>query len=65
MPARVRKLIGGLAILAFLFVYVGLVVVIADHVPNQWAVKLLFFGLAGVLWGVPLLPLIRWMNREP
>jgi hypothetical protein len=65
MPVRIRKLIGSLAIMVFLFAYVSLVVVVADHVPDQWAVKLAFFGLAGVLWGVPLLPLIRWMNREP
>ena len=65
MPARVRKLIGGIAMLAFLFFYVVVAVAIADHLPDQWAAKLVFFVAAGMLWGVPLLPLIKWMNSEP
>jgi hypothetical protein len=65
MPTRLRKLVGGVGMLAFLFFYVGVMVAIADHLPDQWAVKLVFFVLAGTLWGVPLLPLITWMNKEP
>jgi hypothetical protein len=63
MPARVRKLIGSILVLVFLAVYVGVVVTVADHIPNLWIAKLVFFSLAGVLWGVPLIPLITWMNR--
>jgi hypothetical protein len=64
MSVRLKKFVGSLAILAFLFLYVGAAVAIADHLPDQWAVKLAFFALAGTLWGAPLLPLIKWMNRE-
>ena len=63
MPVRLRKLIGGVAILAFLFFYVGVAVAVADHLPDQWAVKLLFFAVIGTAWGVPIIPLITWMNR--
>jgi hypothetical protein len=63
MPARVRKLIGGVGVLAFLVAYAVVMTIIADHLPNQWAVKLIFFVVAGVGWGVPLIPLITWMNR--
>ena len=63
MPARVRKLIGGVGILAFLLFYMGLMAAIADHLPDQWAVKLVFFVIAGTAWGAPLIPLITWMNR--
>ena len=63
MSARLRKLIGLAAILAFLTAYVALVATLGDRVPKHWAVQLLYFGLAGVLWGLPLFPLIAWMNR--
>jgi uncharacterized membrane protein len=63
MSARLRKLIGLVAILAFLTAYVAVVATLGDRIPKQWAVQLIYFGLAGVLWGVPLFPLIRWMNR--
>ncbi len=65
MPTRLRKLLGSLAILAFLFFYVGVATKLADLVPDLWWAKLLFFLLAGTLWGAPLIPLISWMNRGP
>ena len=65
MPARIRKLIGSVGVLAFLIAYAVLMTIIADHLPNQWAVKLIFFVVAGVGWGAPLIPLITWMNRGP
>jgi len=63
MPARLRKLIGLFGILAFLTLYVAAVVSLGDLVPKHWAAQLAFYGPAGVLWGVPLFPLIRWMNQ--
>lgn len=63
MPARLRKLIGLFAVLGFLALYVGLAVVIADRLPEHWLVKLVYFAVVGVAWGVPLIPLFRWMNR--
>jgi hypothetical protein len=63
MSARVRKLIGLFGILGFLTAYVAVVATLGDHIPKHWAVQALYFGLAGVLWGVPLFPLISWMNR--
>ncbi len=63
MSARVRKLVGGVGMLAFLLFYMGLAAMIADHLPNQWAVQLAFFLIAGTAWGAPLIPLITWMNR--
>ena len=65
MPARVRKLIGLVAILAFCGVYVVVVSTIGDYLPDRWLARLIYYALAGTLWGVPLFPLIRWMNREP
>jgi hypothetical protein len=63
MSARVRKLIGSLAILVFLAAYVSGAVLLADHLPAGRLVQFAYFAAAGVLWGAPLAPLIRWMNR--
>ena len=63
MTARARKAIGGLGILAFVFVYAWLVSTVGDYVPKAWWAQLLFYLVAGTAWGVPILPLIGWMNR--
>jgi hypothetical protein len=63
MSARVRKLIGLFVILGFLAAYVVAVVTVGAHVPQAWPWELAFYGIAGVAWGVPLFPLISWMNR--
>jgi hypothetical protein len=63
MSARIRKAIGGVAILVFLAAYVWAIATLGEHVPDQWLVRLAFYGIAGTAWGVPLIPLITWMNR--
>lgn len=64
MSPRLRKFIGMIAILAFLAAYTVVVVLVGDHVPDHWVAKAAYFGVFGTAWGVPLFPLIRWMNRE-
>ena len=63
MNARIRKALGGLGILIFLAAYVIGVVNLGDHLPDNKLVQLLYFVVAGTAWGVPLIPLITWMNR--
>jgi hypothetical protein len=60
---RVRKFVGMLAMIVFIVFYVGLMVRIGEAMPDHWAVKLVFYVVAGLGWGVPILPLISWMNR--
>jgi hypothetical protein len=60
--ARIRKLIGLFGILAFLIAYAVAAAMVGEHVPDHWAAKLAFYVVAGAAWGVPILPLIRWMN---
>jgi hypothetical protein len=62
MNERIRKLIGLLGIMAFLAAYVTAVTLVADHIPDHWLAKLAFYVIAGLGWGVPILPLISWMN---
>jgi hypothetical protein len=63
MSARIRKLIGGIGLMIFLAAYIWAATAISDRLPDNMAVKLVFFGVAGVGWGLPILPLLSWMNR--
>ena len=65
MSPRSKKLVGSLGVLVFLAAYIWLVALVADWVPKIAAAQLGYFAVTGVLWGLPLLPLIRWMNAEP
>ncbi len=63
MTARMRKLIGGAAIVAFVVAYAALAVTLVDHVPRFWLARLAYFLVVGMAWGVPIIPLMSWMNR--
>lgn len=63
MTPRARKLIGLLGILAFIVLYIGAVVALAKFVPDHGPLQFAFYALAGIGWGIPILPLISWMNR--
>lgn len=62
MPTRVRKFVGGIAVVVFLIAYAVIVVMVSEHIPKAWWAQLIFFVAAGMLWGVPILPLLKWMN---
>jgi hypothetical protein len=66
MPARFRKLLGGLAMLAFVLFYALVAMALADSRPvNEapgWARTLLYVVL-GLAWVPPMMPLILWMER--
>ncbi len=65
MGVRARRAIASAGILAFLTVYVWAVIAVGAHVPQHPVATLLFYGLAGTLWGVPLLPLMSWAEGRP
>lgn len=65
MPRSQRKLIGSIGMIIFVVVYALVVMVVAQG-RIQEAPKLAqtaFFFVAGLAWIIPLLPLIRWMER--
>lgn len=65
MTARTRKLIGLLGLLAFVIVY-ALVAMAVGAVGLEGAAgwqRTLYYIIAGTAWAVPLMPLIRWMQR--
>lgn len=63
IPARLRKLIGGLGILVFLAAYVGVATTLYDFLPDNRAVHLAYFAVVGLAWGLPLMPLMSWMGK--
>ena len=64
MGPRLRKLIGSLAVLAFLAAYIAVAVTLADRLPDNRLVQLAYFVVVGTAWGLPLFPLIAWMQRQ-
>ncbi|WP_233355934.1 DUF2842 domain-containing protein [Henriciella aquimarina] len=59
-----RKIITGLAILAFIAFWIFLAGTIGTHMTGLpgW-LQLVFYVVAGIAWVFPLRPILKWMNR--
>lgn len=60
MGARTRRFVATVGVVLFLTFYVWAVVSIGAILPKSPWIDLLFYGVAGIAWGVPLIPLLRW-----
>ncbi len=67
MPVRLKKLIGVVILLALVVVYAVFATAFASLYLGQSAgwVQLAYFTVTGVLWIVPAMAVISWMQREP
>ena len=66
MRRRTRKLIGAALMIGFVIVYALVAMVLAQARPVQEApglVQTLIYAILGLGWILPLLPLIKWMER--
>jgi hypothetical protein len=65
MPARVRKLIGTVALLVLVSVWGLLAMALAQSVLTDinGFVAAIFYVVAGLGWVLPAMPLISWMAR--
>lgn len=63
MNTGTRKALGMAILIVVMIVYVAVLAVLADYVPDHWAVRLIFFAVAGIAWVLPLRGLLRWINR--
>ena len=61
MSPRVRTLIGWPLILVILAAWIWAAVSVGERLPQAWWVLLLFYGVAGMGWALPVMPLMRWM----
>ena len=65
MSIRTQKFIGMLAFLIGLFAYCGFIVWVAvEFIPQNVAIELVFYIVAGLLWLVPARWLVLKINRE-
>ena len=65
MGARTRRFVATVGVLLFLTFWVWGAVSINDRLPDIWWLDLIFFAVAGIGWGIPLTPMLRWAEREP
>ncbi|WP_292053649.1 MULTISPECIES: DUF2842 domain-containing protein [unclassified Brevundimonas] len=64
MPPRLRRFVAAIAVLVFLVFWVWGAVTLNEYLPDIWWVDMIFFTVAGIGWGFPLIPLLRWAERE-
>ncbi len=67
MPVRLKKFIGTILIVLLVIIYALMATTIATYrlAESAWYVHFLYFLVTGVLWVVPAMFLIRWMERPP
>ncbi len=65
MSVKVRKLIGTVAMLVFIFTYALFAMAVAEGRITQAPklVQTIAYIVLGLIWVVPLMPLIRWMAK--
>jgi uncharacterized protein DUF2842 len=66
MSRRARKLIGGGVMLVFVVFYALIAMALAQSRPLQEApalIQSLGYMALGLAWTLPLMPLIKWMER--
>lgn len=65
MSPRARKGFGILLLIAGLLLYAGAVGHVATtYLPEHWLVDLIFYPLAGLVWLLPAVPLVKWMQAR-
>jgi predicted membrane channel-forming protein YqfA (hemolysin III family) len=65
MPRRLRKLIGTVVMIVFVMAYALFAMALADNRVSEAPelLRALVYAVLGLAWVIPLLPLIRWMER--
>jgi hypothetical protein len=65
MPARLRKLIGAIALLALVTVWALLAMALAQSALTSTNGLLagVYYVVAGLGWVLPAMPIITWMQR--
>lgn len=65
MRRRQRTFVGTILILAFVMIYAPLAMALADSriAETPAAVQSVLYCILGIAWILPLMPVIRWMER--
>lgn len=65
MSPSVRKLLGSLALFAYMITFIAIAADLGGRVLGMnaaWWMQLVYFACAGIIWALPLKPLFNWMN---
>ena len=67
MPPRLRKFIGMIALVALIAVYalVTTAIAVAQLTDKGPLVHLAFYFFTGLLWVLPAMVLVKWMEGKP
>ena len=62
----IKKLIGTIIIPIWLIVFIGIVAIVAEILlPDlNGLMVFLFYLVSGLIWIIPIMPIISWMQRE-
>lgn len=65
MPIRIRKLIGGIALIILVTTWALVAMALAQSpaIKAHRIVETIYYVVAGLGWVLPAMPLIRWMSR--
>jgi hypothetical protein len=65
MPPRLRKLVGTILIIILVLVYALVATTIASLTlgTSPWWVHMLYFLFSGLLWILPAMLIIKWMEK--
>jgi ABC-type Na+ efflux pump permease subunit len=65
MRRRTRSFIGTIVMIAFVLIYAPLAMALADsHIAETPPiVQSVLYAILGLAWIIPLMPLVRWMER--
>ena len=65
MPVRLRKLIGMIVLIVLVVIYALIATTVASYrlAESPWWVHLLYFLVTGLLWVLPAMLIIRWMEK--
>ena len=63
---RIKKLIGTMIIPIWLILFIGIIATLAEIIlPNlNGFYVFLFYFIGGLIWIIPVLPIIAWMQKE-
>ena len=60
---RARRALASLGVVAFLAFYVWAVLEVHALLPKSFWTDLIYYPIAGLAWGVPVLGLITWAEK--
>ena len=67
MPQRLKRFIGMIVLVALVVLYALIATTVATYrlAESPWYIHLAFFAISGVVWIVPAMFVISWMERPP